>query len=81
DAPGWGEVPAERYGRLGVDGDLRPVPTDPGRYQDFYAQVAAALRDGTPMPVDPRDAVATVELIELAHRSAERGEVLPVPAR
>ncbi|WP_446209624.1 Gfo/Idh/MocA family protein [Micromonospora sp. IBSANI012] len=81
DAPGWGEVPAERYGRLGVDGDLRPVPTEAGRYQDFYAQVAAALRDGTPMPVDPRDAVATVELIELAHRSAERGEVLAVPAR
>ncbi|MEU5942072.1 Gfo/Idh/MocA family oxidoreductase [Micromonospora sp. NPDC047548] len=77
-APGWGEIPPERYGRLGVDGDLRPVPTDPGRYQDFYTQVAAALRDGAPMPVDPRDAVTTVELIELAHRSAAEGVVLPV---
>ncbi|WP_200214637.1 Gfo/Idh/MocA family protein [Micromonospora coerulea] len=79
DAPGWGEVTPDRYGQLGVDGELRPVPTEPGRYQAFYAQVAAALRDGTPMPVDPRDAVATVALIELAHRSAAEGLVLPVP--
>ncbi|MEU5784385.1 Gfo/Idh/MocA family oxidoreductase [Micromonospora lupini] len=79
DQPGWGEVPPERYGLLGVDGDLRPVATVPGSYQSFYAQVAAALRDGTPLPVDPRDSVATVELIELAHRSAAEGVVLPVP--
>jgi predicted dehydrogenase len=78
DAPGWGEVSPEGYGQLGVDGDLRPVPTEPGRYQSFYEQVAAALRDGAPMPVDPRDAVATVELIELAHRSAAQGAVLHV---
>jgi predicted dehydrogenase len=79
DTPGWGEVAPERYGQLGVDGELRPVRTEPGAYQSFYQQVAAALRDGTPMPVDPRDAVATVELIELAHRSAVEGAVLPVP--
>ncbi|NJP34338.1 Gfo/Idh/MocA family protein [Micromonospora thermarum] len=77
---GWGAVPPERYGRLGVDGALRPVPTEPGRYQSFYAEVAASLRDGTPMPVDPRDAVDTVELIELAHRSATDGAVLSVPS-
>ncbi|WP_422739303.1 Gfo/Idh/MocA family protein [Micromonospora sp. WMMD729] len=80
DQPGWGEVPPERYGLLGVDGDLRPTPTVPGAYQSFYVQVATALRDGTPMPVDPRDSAATVELIELAHRSAAEGVVLPVPA-
>ncbi len=79
-AAGWGEVPPDRYGRLGVDGDLRPVPTEPGRYQSFYAQVVAALRGGAPMPVDPVDAVATVELIELAHRSALAGAVLTVPS-
>ncbi|MEH0934127.1 Gfo/Idh/MocA family protein [Micromonospora psammae] len=78
DRPGWGEVTPDRYGQLGVDGELRPVPTAPGRYQDFYAEVATALRDGTPLPVDPRDSVDTVALIELAHRSAARGEVLPV---
>ncbi|MEH0845406.1 Gfo/Idh/MocA family oxidoreductase [Micromonospora sp. CPCC 205711] len=80
DAPGFGEVTPDRYGQLGVDGELRPVPTEAGRYLDFYAQVATALHDGAPMPVDPHDAVETVALIELAHRSAERGEVLAVAA-
>ncbi|PZG02468.1 Gfo/Idh/MocA family protein [Micromonospora deserti] len=79
-APGWGEVPPERYGTLGVDGDLRPVRTEPGRYQSFYRRVVAALRDGTPLPVDPSDAADTVALIELAHRSAAQGAVLPVPS-
>ncbi|MFI7577892.1 Gfo/Idh/MocA family oxidoreductase [Micromonospora sp. NPDC049497] len=78
--PGWGAVAPERYGRLGSDDDLRPVRTEPGRYQSFYAQVAAALRDGAPLPVDPRDAVDTVALIELAHRSSAEGTVLPVPS-
>ncbi|MFI9644182.1 Gfo/Idh/MocA family oxidoreductase [Micromonospora sp. NPDC051925] len=78
DAPGWGEVTPDRYGLLGAGDDLRPEPTDPGRYQDFYAQVEAALRNGGPLPVDPRDAVHTVELIELAHRSAAERTVLTV---
>ncbi|MFC3501605.1 Gfo/Idh/MocA family oxidoreductase [Micromonospora krabiensis] len=77
--PGWGEVSPDRYGLLGVDGDLRPVPTEPGRYESFYAQVAASLRGDGPMPVDARDAVDTVTLIELAHRSSVEGAVLPVP--
>ncbi|TYB97886.1 oxidoreductase [Micromonospora sp. WP24] len=76
---GWGEVAPERYGQFGVDGDLRPLRTEPGSYQSFYEQVAAALRDGAPLPVDARDAVDTVALIELAHRSAAEGAVLPVP--
>ncbi|MFI6133623.1 Gfo/Idh/MocA family oxidoreductase [Micromonospora sp. NPDC051141] len=79
DEPGWGEVDPQRYGRLGADDDLRAVPTEPGRYPDFYAQVATALRDGTPMPVDPADAVAVVELIELAHEAAAQNLTLPVP--
>ncbi|MEV4770435.1 Gfo/Idh/MocA family oxidoreductase [Micromonospora humida] len=80
DAPGWGEVTPDRYGLLGAGDDLRPTPTEPGRYQDFYAQVEAALRGDGPLPVDPRDAVRTVELIELAHRSAAERTVLTVPA-
>ncbi|MFG2057492.1 Gfo/Idh/MocA family oxidoreductase [Micromonospora sp. NPDC048930] len=79
--PGWGEVTPARYGQLGADGELRPVPTEAGRYQDFYAQLVAALRDGAPLPVDPAEAVAVVELIELAHRAAEQGVTLPVPPR
>lgn len=68
--PGWGVEPPERWGRLGTDEDATPVPTEPGAYPLFYAGVASALRDGTPMPVDPAESVAGFVVIEAARRSA-----------
>ena len=68
--PGWGREPPERWGRLGADGNLRRVETEPGAYQSFYAGVAAALRDGGPPPVDPDDAVAVLGVLDAARRSA-----------
>jgi len=67
--PGFGEEPRERWGRLVVDGEEREVPTQPGSYSSFYAGVAASLDDGAPPPVDPRDAVAVLEILDEA-RSA-----------
>jgi predicted dehydrogenase len=61
--PGWGEEPPEGWGRLGVDGDLREVQTEPGNYRAFYEGVAASL-GGAPPPVDPADAVTVLELLE-----------------
>jgi predicted dehydrogenase len=48
----------------------RAVPTEPGDYPAFYRGMAAALRDGAPPPVDPEQAVAVLEIIEAARRSA-----------
>jgi predicted dehydrogenase len=64
--PRWGEEPEERWGTVGAGDDVRRVPTEPGAYHRFYAGVVAALRDGAPPPVDPLDAVATLEVIEKA---------------
>lgn len=67
----FGREPESAWGRLGVDGaagSAEPVPTEPGAYQDFYAALADSLRDGAPLPVDPRDAVRVIELIEEIHR-------------
>jgi predicted dehydrogenase len=68
--PGWGEEPEERWGTLGVGGERRVVRTEPGDYKHFYAGVARAVRDGAPPPVAPEDAVAGLEIIEAAYRSA-----------
>lgn len=77
--PGWGEEPEAGWGRVGVEGeDLRPVPTERGDYGGFYAGVVAALRDGAAPPVDPLDAVAALEIIEAARRSAAEGRVVPL---
>jgi predicted dehydrogenase len=63
---GWGEEPRERWGRLVTGEEQREVPTEPGSYGSFYAGVAASLRDGAPPPVDPRDAVAVLEILDEA---------------
>lgn len=75
---GWGEETPDRWGLVGADGALRAVQTERGRYEDFYAGVAAALRDGSPMPVDPADSVEVLDLIEAAQRSAATGETVRV---
>ena len=65
---GYGVTPPESYGLLGTPGHTGPVPTEPGRYQDFYPQVAAAVRGDAPPPVTLDDAVAGLEVIETAVR-------------
>jgi predicted dehydrogenase len=66
--PDWGEEPRERWGRLVVGDEQREVETEPGSYGSFYAGVARSLRDGAPPPVDPRDAVTVLELLDEARR-------------
>jgi predicted dehydrogenase len=64
--PGWGEEPPSSWGHLGDTA----IPTKPGSYQYFYAAMASAVRDGSPVPVAPESAIATLEIIEAAHKSA-----------
>lgn len=73
-----GEEPPERWGRIGAGEEWRPVPTERGAYADYYAGIARALRDGTPPPVDPADAVAALEIIAAARRSAQQGAVIRI---
>ena len=68
---GYGIEPKDKWGLLGIIGStdvpLRQVPTERGDYPAFYSGVAAAIRDGAPVPVDPRDALETLRIIERAH--------------
>ncbi|WP_182874364.1 Gfo/Idh/MocA family oxidoreductase [Microbispora sp. H10670] len=76
----WGTEPPERWGTFGVEGDVRPVRTEPGAYQRFYEGVVACLRDGAPPPVPAEEAVAAIAVLEAARLSASLGQVVPVPA-
>ena len=62
----WGEVPESRWGRLVRGDESEPVRSERGAWPEFYAGVERALRAGEPLPVDPRDAVATLEVLERA---------------
>ena len=75
-APGGGEEPESLWGRFGAGEDVSPLRTEPGAYQRFYQEVAGAVREGGPPPVAPVDAVAALEVIEAARRSAAEGQTV-----
>jgi predicted dehydrogenase len=70
DDPRFGEEPDDQRGRLGAGDAARPVPTERGDYGRFYAGVVDALGGEAPPPVDPDDAVAALEVLDAARRSA-----------
>lgn len=65
--PGYGAEEPAQWGLLGRDGSAVRVPTEPGRYQDFYAGLAGALLQGDAVPVDPADSLRGLEIIRLLH--------------
>lgn len=77
---GWGEEEESCWGLLGAGDEQRPLRTEPGSYQRFYEEVFAAIREGTPPPVEPSDAVAVLEVIEAARRSHAEGQTVTLKA-
>jgi predicted dehydrogenase len=71
--PGWGE--GEDALLAGSD-DERELRVERGAYEEFYAGVRDALRGERPLPVDPRDGVAALRVIDAARRSARTGAVI-----
>jgi predicted dehydrogenase len=77
DQSDWGREVPDRWGTF-TDGETsRQIETSPGAYPKFYARVARALRESEAPPVDPMDAVRTLEVIEAARRSAMTGTTVP----
>lgn len=78
---GWAREPEDIWGRLYTDsGDVSVSAVArslPGSYETFYQMVRDALRDGGPLPVDPRDALRTIQVIEAARASATSGQAVP----
>jgi predicted dehydrogenase len=76
EVPVWGAEPESRWGRLVSGEESAPVPSERGDWPRFYALLVRALRNGGPPPVDPRDAVTTLRVIEAARHSAAHREVV-----
>jgi predicted dehydrogenase len=79
DEQNFGADPVDRWGLVGAGADTRPIETEKGDYQRFYALTVAWLREGAPPPVDPADAIAVLEIIEAAQRSAAEAKVVSFP--
>jgi predicted dehydrogenase len=65
--PGYGQAPP---GTLVDAQGSRELPLEPGAYQRFYEAVVAWLREGAPAPVDPRDSMACLRVLDAARESA-----------
>jgi predicted dehydrogenase len=76
DEGDWGSEPPERWGRLINEQGSEPVPSERGAWPQFYSQLEQTLRQGSPPPVDPWDAVAGLEVLDAARRSAASGAVV-----
>ena len=72
----WGLVPPQRWGRLHAGHTTRPWPSERGDWRVFYTSFANAVRGRGTVPVDSWDAVAGLEVLEAAQRSAATGQVV-----
>lgn len=68
----WGRLVADAKG-IAINSKIE---TELGAYETFYAAVRDAVRDQTPMPVDPADVISVLHVIEAAQRSAQTGNVV-----
>lgn len=74
----WGREPEAAWGTLHRGTESEVVPSERGRWDEFYAQLSAAVRGTAPVPVDPWDAVATATVLDAARRSAVEGTTVEV---
>jgi len=72
----WGVEDTHRWGRLRRGEESEPVPTERGRWDTYYPAFAAAVRGEAPPPVDPWDAVASLEVLDAARTSALEGHTV-----
>jgi predicted dehydrogenase len=78
DGEQWGVEPGADWGRIERGGASAVVPTERGRWDTYYPAFAAAIRGEGPVPVDPWDAVATLEVLDAARSSARTHRVVPL---
>ncbi|MFF5079315.1 Gfo/Idh/MocA family oxidoreductase [Actinoplanes sp. NPDC000266] len=70
----WGAEPLQ--GKIFRGDEGTEVPTERGRWDTYYPAFAAAVRNESPVPVDPEDAVRTMTVLDAARRSARSGEAV-----
>jgi predicted dehydrogenase len=76
---GWGVEQESDAGVLGVNDDVETVPTETGRYEQFYAEVCAALLGKGVFPVDPESSIEALRVIEAAHQAGAEHRVVRIP--
>ena len=79
DPEEWGYEEPARWGLLSTAAGEVSVPSEQGRYHDFYAAFAAAVRGEGRQPVPAYEGVRTLAVLDAARLSAARGDSIQVP--
>ncbi|HSN06679.1 MAG TPA: Gfo/Idh/MocA family oxidoreductase, partial [Candidatus Angelobacter sp.] len=72
----WGVEPESAWGYLARGGELTVVPTERGRWDVFYPAFARAVRGEGPVPVDPREALGVLTVLDAIAVSARENRVV-----
>lgn len=74
----WSQEEVSQYGRLYSETEQQVIPTLAGAYQQYFREVAGAIRQGKKNPVSAQEALMGLYLIELALQSNQEGRRLKV---
>lgn len=78
DLVSWGYEPEANWGTLrNAEGTVR-IPSEQGRYHDYYSAFAACVRDGTPPPVTAETGARTLAILDAARQSAAEGRSISI---
>ena len=72
----WGVEPESAYGEIRRGTESTVVPTERGRWDTFYPAFARAVRGQGPLPVDAREAVYVLEVLDAIALSAQENRVV-----
>ena len=70
---GWGYEDSADWGTLRTTAGEERIPSEQGRYHDYYEAFARSVRDRTPPPVTADEAIRTLTVLDAARISAREG--------
>ena len=76
----WGMPTEPEYPYLVRGEESERVTPEPGDWRRFYELLRDALTTGSPLPVDPEEALTTLRVLDAARRSAREHIVVPLDA-
>jgi predicted dehydrogenase len=76
DGEAWGVEAEQAWGAIHRGAESEVVPSERGRWDTYYPAFAAAVRGTGPVPVDPREAVRVLEILDAALLSSRESRVV-----
>lgn len=78
DLSAWGYERPDHWGVLRTSAGEESIPSEQGRYHDYYEGFARAVRTGSPPPATAEEAIRTLDVLDAARKSALEGRSIRV---